>query len=178
MTVYYIMKKAVYSQQQMMNNVKEAKRYIDDGGGFYVGSQRSFVVWMNKVNENLSPYGLFIDEAEIKEVGEYSPFLDIQFCFDTDGDLQTDLYVKPTDARSYLHFSSAHPRHTFSGIVYSQCLRLRRIINNQDRLAHRLNELLAAFDKSGYPESMLCNIRNKVQNMERQLHRCERTEED
>ena len=77
--------------------------------------------------------------------------------------------MKPTDARSYLNFSSAHPRHTFSGIVYSQCLRLRRIINNQNRLAHRLNELLAAFDKSGYPEKMLLDIRNKVQNMERQL---------
>ena len=85
------------------------------------------------------------------------------------GYLQTDLYVKPTDARSYLNFSSAHPRHIFSGIVYSQCLRLRRIINNQNRLAHRLNELLAAFDKSGYPENMLMNIRNKVQQMQRQI---------
>ena len=143
-TVYYIMNKAVYSNQQLMTNVKEAKRYIDDGAGFYVGSHRSFLVWMNKVNEFLNPYGLFIDESGVKDVGEFIPFLDIQFCLDTNGLLQTDLYVKPTDARSYLHFSSAHPRHTFSGIVYSQCLRLRRIINNTDRLAHRLNELLAA----------------------------------
>ena len=102
----------------------------------------------------------------------------IQFCFDIYGQLQTDLYVKPTDARSYLHFSSAHPRHTFSGIVYSQCLRLRRIINNPDRLAHRLNELLAAFDKSGYPEPMLLSIRNKVQGMERQLQRTEQNDDD
>ena len=172
------MKKAVYSNPQLMNNVKELKRYIDDGGGFYVGSLRSFLMWMKKVNECLRPYGLFIDESVIKEVGDFIPFLDILFCFDINGDLQTDLYVKPTDSRSYLHFSSAHPRHTFSGIVYSQCLRLRRIINNQERLAHRLNELLAAFDKSGYPEPMLCEIRNKVQNMERQLNRTEQTGED
>ena len=177
-TVYYILKKAVYSNRLLMNNVKEAKRYIDDGAGFYLGSQRSFVVWLNKVNENLNPYGLYIDESEIKDVGDYVPFLDIQFCFDTNGHLQTDLYVKPTDARSYLHFSSAHPRHTFSGIVYSQCLRLRRIINNQNRLAHRLNELLAAFDKSGCPEEMLCNIRNKVQNMERQLNQPVQTDDN
>ena len=86
--------------------------------------------------------------------------------------------MKPTDARSYLHFSSAHPRHTFSGIVYSQCLRLRRIINNPDRLAHRLNDFLAAFDKSGYPEPMLLSIRNKVQGMERQLQRTEQNDDD
>ena len=133
---------------------------------------------MNKVNENLNPYGLFIDESEVKEVGEFIPFLDIQFCFDTNGQLQTDLYVKPTDARSYLHYSSAHPRHTFSGIVYSQCLRLRRIINDAGRLAHRLNELLAAFDKSGYPENLLCSIRNKVQNMERRIQRPEQRVDD
>ena len=177
-TVYYIMNKAVYSNPQLMTNVKEAKRYIDDGGGFYLGSHRSFLVWMNKVNEFLKPYGLFIDESGVKDVGEFMPFLDIQFCFDTNGQLQTDLYVKPTDARSYLHFSSAHPRHTFSGIVYSQCLRLRRIINDTDRLGHRLNELLAAFDKSGYPENMLCDIRNKVQRMERRLQRTERSSDN
>ena len=122
-TVYHIMREAVYSKPLLMNNVKEAKRYIDDGAGFYAG------------------YRLFIDESMIKELGDYVLFIDIQFCFDLRGRLQTDLYVKPTDARSYLNFNSAHPRHTFSGIVYSQCLRLRRIINNQNRLAKRLNEL-------------------------------------
>ena len=177
-TVYYIMRKAVYSNQQLMTNVKEVKRYIDDGAGFYSGSQRSYELWMNAVNEKLQPYGLFIDESSVKEVGEYSPFLDIQFCFDTNGQLQTDLYVKPTDSRAYLHYSSAHPRHTFSGIVYSQCLRLRRIINDKCRLTQRLNELLAAFDRSGYPEEMLCSIRKKVEAMERQLNRHVETDEN
>ena len=169
-TVYYIMNIAVYSKPQLMHNIREAKRYIDDGAGFYVGSERSFNAWMNKVNTALNPYGLYIDESVIKEVNESVPFLDIQFCFDNEGNLQTDLYVKPTDARSYLNFSSAHPNHTFSGIVYSQCLRLRRIINNQVRLAHRLNELCSAFEKSGYPKTMLENISTKVLHMERQLN--------
>ena len=88
------------------------------------------------------------------------------------------MYVKPTDARSYLNFSSAHPRHIFSGIVYSQYLRLRRIINNQDRLEHRLDELLAAFDESGYPEKMLLDIRYKVQKMSRQLTRPEPSDDN
>ena len=82
-----------------MSNVKEAKRYIDDGAGFYSGSVRSFEVWMNQVNRNLNPFGLFLDESDIKDVSEYVPFLDIQYCFDIHRQLQTDLYVKPTDGR-------------------------------------------------------------------------------
>ena len=128
----------MYTKPQLMINIKEVKRYIDDGAGFYTGSERSFKTWMNSVNAQLNPYGLYIDESMIKEVNEYVPFLDIQFCFDIEGNLQTDLYVKPTDARSYLNFKSAHPKHVFPGIVYSQCLRLRRIINKKDRLKLRL----------------------------------------
>ena len=59
---------------------------------------------------------------------------------------------------------------TFSGIVYSQSLRLRRIINNQERLKICLNELCSAFEKSGYPKKMLQNITMKVLNMKRQLN--------
>ena len=36
-------------------------------------------------------------------------FLDIIFWFDLEGQLQTDLYVKPTDARTFLNFNSCHP---------------------------------------------------------------------
>ena len=169
-TVFYLMNKAVYSQPRLMQNVKEAMRYIDDGAGFYVGSERSFNTWLNAVNQALQPYGLLIDESVIKEIGEFAPFLDVLFCFDKNGQLQTDLFVKPTDARSYLNISSAHPKHIFSGIVYSQCLRLRRIINNQERLKQRLTELCQAFKKSGYPNQMLVKISSKVLNMQRTIN--------
>ena len=103
------------------------------------------------------------------DIDEFAPFLDILFCFDKYGSLQTDLYVKPTDARSYLNYYSAHPKHVFSGVVYSQCLRLRRIINSQARLEIRLAELCVAFEKSCYPKKMLSSISTKVLNMERSL---------
>ena len=169
-TVFYLMNKAVYSKPKLMCNVKESKRYIDDGAGFYVGSERSFKSWMNSVNNALRTFGLYIDESGIKDVDEFVPFLDILFCFDKEGNLQTDLHVKPTDARSYLNYRSAHPRHIFSGIVYSQCLRLHRIINNKDRLKNRLNELCVAFEKSGYPRKMLTEISDKVYKRNRELH--------
>ena len=92
-------------------------------------------------------------QSNFKPPTEYVNFLDIQFCFDQDGDLQTDLYTKETDSRSYLNFSSAHPNHTFSGNVYAQSLRLRSIINNKDRQKIRLDELSVAFKNAGYPEA-------------------------
>ena len=96
-------------------------------------------------------------------------FLDIQFCFDSAGNLQTDLYIKETDSRSYLNFASAHPNHTFSGTVYAQSLRLRRIINCKDRLRARLAELSEVFKEAGYPKKMVTEITAKVLNSERDI---------
>ena len=103
-------------------------------------------------------------------------FLDIKYCFDGDGNLQTDLYTKETDSRSYLSFSSAHPNHTFSGNVYSQSLRLRRIINSKDRLKTRLDELAESFKKAGYPTKMVTDITNKVLNSERDIRKKDKKE--
>ena len=75
-----------------------------------------------------------------------------------------------SDARSYLNFSSAHPNHVYSGTVFSQGLRLRRIINCDKRLQVRLEELKECFRKCGYPVKMLNNIFGKVQRLERNLH--------
>ena len=41
-TVYYIMNKALYNKPQLMHNVRETKRHIDDGAGFSVGLKGSF----------------------------------------------------------------------------------------------------------------------------------------
>ena len=68
-----------------------------------------------------------------------------------------------------MNFGSAHPNHTFSGNVYSQSLRLRRIINSQEKLKLRLDELAEAFKKAGYPKKMISNITEKVLNSERDI---------
>ncbi len=130
------------------------------------------------VNQVIGMLGLYIDESSFKKNSEFINFLDIKYCFDGDGDLQTDLFVKETDSRSYLNFSSAHQNHTFSGNVYSQSLRLRRIINSTERLRTRLDELADYFKKAGYPEKMVKNITTKVLNSDRDLSIKEKVEQE
>ena len=152
-----------------MANLLSIKRYIDDGGGLHLGIKEQFLSWLAEVNRRIGILGLHIDESNYQENSCFINLLDIQYCFDTDGELQTDLYTKETDSRSFLNFSSAHPNHTFSGNVFSQSLRLRRIINSDERLKNRLDELAESFKTAGYPSKMVTGICRKVQSSARDI---------
>ena len=173
--VYYYMRRVVYSDDRLMKNIVTLKRYIDDGAGFFDGTKRQFSEFISTVNSRLSDVGLNIDEFSIEDSGTYTSFLDIRFMFDDNGDLQTDLFVKETDSRSYLYFGSTHPNHIYSSIIYSQCLRLRRIINEDQRLSRRIDELKEYFYNSNYPKKMVENISSKVKTFERRLPACKNT---
>ena len=165
------MNQCAYSDPIFMKNIIAIKRYIDDGTSLFNGNLQQFVHWISELNIRLARYGLNVDEHLFKIIGSFIPFLDIQYCFDKDGHLQTDLFIKPTDSRSYLYFSSAHPNHIYSGIVYSQFLHLRRIINSDIRLENRINDLKQAFIDAHYPKGMIDNIKCKVLNSQRCLDR-------
>ena len=100
----------------------------------------------------------------------YVNFLDIKFGFDNNGNLQTDLFRKETDSRAYLDFKSCHPNHIFSSIIYSQALRIRRIVNDQTRLEKHLNDMVTDFRNSNYPFKLITNIVNKVKSLPRDLY--------
>ena len=167
--VFYVMRKSVYNDETLMRKVPCLKRYIDDGAGFFDGTKRQFSEFMSVVNQRIGSLGLNIDEHCIEDPGSFVAFLDIQYTFDNEGTLQTDLFVKPTDSRAYLQYGSAHPNHVFSAIAYSQSIRLRRLVNNDDRLKHRLEELKEVFTASKYPKRMVDKIITKVSSLPRIL---------
>ena len=180
-TVYYVLKEVLYDNPDLMKDVLAIKRYIDDGVGVHTMTERSFGIWKNKISAEVYRFGrLTIKESDwsTPEV-RWGPvnFLDIKFWFDRDQNLQTDLYKKPTDARHYLSFNSCHPDFIFSGTVYSQGVRLRRIINNHERLCIRLEELSNDFIKCNYPKKLIEDIFDKVKKMERVLAKKEKKEE-
>ena len=164
-TVYYIMKEVLYEDKKLMRDIVDIKRFIDDGVGMHCMSDRRFTIWTKTISDKVEEHKMKIKPTDwtvpSKEHGPVN-FLDILFSFDERKALQTDLFQKPTDSRSYLNFNSCHPNYTFSGNVTSQALRLRRIINNDERLAERLDELEQDFTKCGYPQKMLKNILDKV----------------
>ena len=173
MSVFYVLNTVLYSDEDAMKDIVSIKRYIDDGIGIHTMTARQFDVWKLSISAKVLKFG----NLKIKESDWSVPpdkfkminFLDINFSFDETNTLQTDLYRKPTDARSFLNYSSCHPQYTFSGTIYSQALRLRRIINCNIRLVRRLTELGEDFAKCNYPIAMIENIIHKVSCMERVL---------
>ena len=59
-------------------------------------------------------------------------FLDTLVILDSTGTLSTNLYTKPTDTFSLLHFESFHPLSTKKSIIFSQALRYRIITHDSD----------------------------------------------
>ena len=69
-----------------------------------------------------------------------------------DGQIITDLYVKPTDTHQDLNSSSCHPYHCKKSIPYSQGLHLNRICSNNTFFDQRCNELEDWLHERGYRE--------------------------
>ena len=177
--VYYAMHKCLFSKVDMMRNILSTIRFIDDGSGIYKGTEEEFNNWKNEFAGNLVRYGLTIKEEDwdvALKPGDMVHILDIKYGFDINGKLVTDLYRKDTDSRGYLNFTSAHPNHVFSGIVYSQALRLKRIVNNEETLHKHLDELKTDFRNAKYPVKLIENIIEKVKRIPRSLEK--RTSED
>ncbi|MCP4456533.1 MAG: hypothetical protein GY816_00665, partial [Cytophagales bacterium] len=88
--VFSAMRKCVYNDPILMENIVSAKRYIDDGAGLWTGSKSEFESWIKVVNNKIKRYGLNIDEFSFAPPDTFIAFLDIQFCFNaSSGDLET-----------------------------------------------------------------------------------------
>ena len=57
-------------------------------------------------------------------------FLDTTVYLDN-GQIKTDLHVKPTDKLQYLRMDSCHPKHCKASIPYSQALQLLSICSEE-----------------------------------------------
>ena len=172
-TVYFVLYQVLFQKTDMMEHILELKRFIDDGTGLFTGNCEQFELWKTRLTHELHKFHLNIKPEDwlLGNNETYVHFLDVKFKFDTNGKLQTDLYVKETDAKSYLNYHSSHPNHVFSGIVYSQASRLRRIINDDNRLEQSLSVMKNVFLSCDYPKRMVENITNKVKASPRVLQK-------
>lgn len=76
--------------------------------------------------------------------------------------IKTKLFIKPTDKKQYLHYTSCHPKHIMKAIPYSQALRYRRIITDEKILNSELEKLKHKFIIRKYPENTVNEQIEKV----------------
>ena len=138
-------------------------RFIDDLFDGWSGSFRQFKHFVATFNSFGKQYGVIFDKEQF---GDSVNFLDVVVS-NSCGNIVTDLYVKPTDARRYLHRSSFHPAHTFAGIPYSQMRRAALICSNDYLRDFAINEMCKSFLECGYSEAKLIDAKNRVLNLKR-----------
>ncbi len=81
-------------------------RFLDDCFGIWLDGEESlleFKDYLNSVDDNIK----FTMEYSREKVA----FLDTMVHLNKEGDVWTEVYTKPTDTHSYLHYSLAHPFH-------------------------------------------------------------------
>ena len=123
-------------------------RYIDI---FFIWEhgEESPEKFLNKLNTS---------HPTIKFTTEYSKeainFLDVNVRL-VEGELMTDLFVKPTNTHQLLDPSSPLPYHCKKGILYSQALRLNRICSDIESFDKRCNDLEGCLMERGYNDKMI-----------------------
>ncbi|CAJ0968597.1 unnamed protein product [Ranitomeya imitator] len=141
---------AIYTNCLFKTHALMWKRYIDD----------IFCIW-DGPDETLKTFFLFLKTSwpgldftityNQKEVN----FLDTLVCKNDQGELSTDLFTKPTDRNSLLHYHSFHPTRMKNAIPKSQFKRVHRIVSDKTRQTQRLDEMRSKFLERGYPPQTL-----------------------
>ena len=99
-----------------------------------------------------------------------TPFLDILLVKENNR-LETEIYTKPTDNDSILHFSSCHNRQIKRSIPYSLAIRINRIVSVENKRIIFFNQLKIRLQKYGYPVSLIDDAIKRAQSNTNTIHR-------
>ena len=92
---------------------------------------------------------------------ESIPVLDLRVKF-SQGKLETDLHINPTDRHQYLHYSSSYLGNTKQSIVYSQTLRVARVCSHEADFRKHTAKMKSWFLKRGYSDNVIEKEMKKV----------------
>ena len=137
-------------------------RFIDDIWGLWLYGEetlRAFHDLANSIHPKIK-VDLRVSDTSID-------FLDVQVQLSETGYISTNLYTKPTDARTYLHFTSDHPPATKRAIPRGLGMRIKRICSNQSDYKKHKKSLVDRLGKRGYPVSHVTSELKRVDRMER-----------
>ena len=127
------------------------KRFIDDIFMIWTHGEDSlnhFIEYLNSLHESIK----FTHEFSLTDIN----FLDTTVKFNSNRELITTLYDKPTETDLFLHYSSAHPDTVMEKGPYGQYLTLRRRICTLDKdFKENALKLTGYYLKRGYPRESL-----------------------
>ena len=144
------------------NKMDKRKRFLDDIWFLWRGSARVFSMFLNVFNLIGCQYGITLKG----EVNDMVNFLDVTTML-TGNQIRTCLFVKPTDAKRYLHRKSDHSLHTFKSTPYSQLRRVVIICSDPDDRDHFMRMMLSKFEDSGYVREELLIAKEKALQIDR-----------
>ena len=131
-------------------------RYIGDIFFISTHVEKKLQNFLEKRN-NFYPKIKFTHESSKENIS----FLDLNVKL-SDGPLETDLYIKPTDRHQYLQYSSSHSEHTKRSIIFSQGLRVSRTCSYEKDFKKNTMEMKSLLFKRGYPKSLIEKELGKV----------------
>ena len=137
-------------------------RYIDDIFMVWTHGREALEKFLDRLN-NFHDTLKFTWEVSDCKVN----FLDLVVSLE-EGNLETDLYCKPTDCHQYLHYESCHPLHMKRSSVYSQALRIKRICSKRSDCQKHLKALGGWFMDRGYPKSVVDTQIERVSRLTRE----------
>ena len=84
------------------------------------------------------------------EFGRSVHYMDSQLTIEENGQISSDLYIKPTEKHQYLLPTSNHPPHVHRHLPSGLAIRLRQIVSVDERFIMRLEELKSFLLARGY----------------------------
>ncbi|CAJ0938318.1 unnamed protein product, partial [Ranitomeya imitator] len=141
---------SIYTQDLFHSHALTWKRYIDDVFCVWGGDLRTLQAFFQVLRTSWPglDFTMTYDTHQIS-------FLDTLVIKDDNGNLSTDLYSKPTDRNSLLHYSSFHPKNMIKSIPKSQLNRVSKIVSDPATKDLRTTEMRSKFRERGYPPRIL-----------------------
>ncbi|XP_069492437.1 uncharacterized protein [Ambystoma mexicanum] len=158
----YLEETNIFNEERWTKQLKCIYRFIDNIFGIWSGSHEEIEIFFQHLNR-MAPR-ITLTTKTSKDTIE---FLDVQI-FKKRGKLETTIYTKLTDRNSILHAHSFHPRRTIESIPFSQFLKYRRIISEDEEYNNKMEFLKSKFEKRGYQPTNITTSVDKVSRISRE----------
>ena len=147
-----------------LNKISNRKRFLDDIWFGWHGTFDQFSMFIAAVNKvGKTCYGITFTGG----VGSTVDFLDVSITLKCNGELETKMFIKPTDASRYLHRRSDHGPHTFRSTPFSQFRRAIVICSNEEHRTQSITYMAKKFIDSGYKQTEIDAAREKALQLDR-----------